>query len=408
MTTTMVTAGGSTLGLVDNYEAGTAGAGTDRIYAGEGRRVSRRRHEDVRYQQHLSEALRLYDRVLQGSRRSALDFAEALTRSDFQYLFGDVIDRQMLGSYQTMPIRWDMIAKRGRVRDFRTVKRFTLDGGKAVLSPVGELAPYTARAVQDGEYSYSVAKYGAEIPVSWETIINDDLDALRDLPDTLGLSARRTEERFATALYAAGTGPNSTFYSTSHKNVINTTTAGSGAPTNPALSISALQYAMQVLSQQTDSDGGPIYVESVVLEVPPALEVPANNIINATEILAATGGGDGTGNDQLRARNWMANRITVKVNPWLPIVTTTNGNTAWYLHGNPNAGRPAMEVGFLIGHETPELWMKSPNAVRVGGGMVNPEEGDYESDSIRYRVRHVLGGTLMDYRSSVGSNGSGA
>ena len=111
---------------------------------------------------------------------------------------------------------------------------------------------------------------------------------------------------------------------------------------------------------------------------------------------------------QLRVTNWMRNRVNVVVNPWLPIVNTTNGNTAWYLFANPGVGRPAMEIGFLIGHESPELWVKSPNAQRVGGGQVNPEEGDFEHDAIQYRVRMVLGGTLMDAKSGVASNGSGA
>lgn len=402
---TLIDAGAS-LGLVGSYTGGTDNAATERIYAREGRRIGRR-GQDPRYQRALSEALDLYDRVMTGSRRAALDFQESMSRSDFQFLFGDVLDRQLLGAYNTMPVNWDITARRGRVRDFRTVKRFTLDGGRGVLGKVGELAPYKARAVVDGAYEYHVEKYGAEIPVSWETVVNDDLDALSDLPSTLGLAARRTEERFATALYASSTGPSSTFFTNGNKNLINATVGGAGVPTNPALSVSGLQYAMQIMGQQVDSDGGPIYVQSVVLEVPPALEVAANNIVNSTEILAASGGGDGTGNDQLRVQNWMRNRVQVRVNPWLPIIDTTTGNSAWYLFAAPSSGRPPMEVGFLIGHETPELWMKSPDAVRVGGGMVNPEEGDFEHDGIRYRVRHVLGGTLMDPKMAVASKGTG-
>ncbi len=405
MTTATVDAGNA-LGLVETYSGGTEGAATTNIYSGEGARVGRR--QDPTYHRNLAEALHLYDRVLKGNRYAALQFQESMSRSDFQYIFGDVLDRQLLAAYETMPVRWDTVARRGRVRDFRTVKRFTLDGGRGILSEVKELAPYTSRAVVDGAYSYAVKKYGAEIPISWETVVNDDLDALGELPDTLGLAARRTEERFATGLYAGATGPNTTFYSTGNANVINSTVVGSTVTANPPLSIGALQLAMQVLAQQKDSDGGPIYAESVILEVPPALEVVANNIVNATEILAATGGGAGAGNDQLTAQNWMRNRVQVKVNPWLPVISTTNGNTSWYLHAAPRAGRPAMEVGFLIGHETPELWMKSPNATRVGGGMVSPQEGDFENDGIRYRVRHVLGGTLMDPRSSVGSSGAGS
>lgn len=399
---------GASLGTVGTYTGGTDSAATDRIYASEGRRISRR-GQDPRYQRNLSEALNLFDQVMTGNRRAALDFQEAMSTSDFQHIFGDVLDRQLLGAYNTMPVNWDITARRGRVRDFRTVKRFTLDGGRGVLSQVGELAPYKARAVVDGAYEYNVVKYGAEIPISWETVINDDLDALSELPASLGLAARRTEERFATALYSSASGPNSTFFATGNRNIINPTVGGSGVTvTNPPLSVSALQVAMQIMSQHVDSDGGPIYVQSVILEVPPALEVVANNIINSTEILAASGGGDGTGHDQLRVTNWMRNRVTVRVNPWLPIIDTTTGNSAWYLFAAPSSGRPPMEVGFLIGHETPELWMKSPDAVRVGGGMVNPQEGDFEHDGIRYRVRHVLGGTLMDHKMAIASTGSGS
>lgn len=397
---------GTSLGLLGTYAGGTDAAATERIYASDGRRVSRR-NADPAYQRGLSEAMRLYEQVLSGSRRAALTFQEAMTRSDFQFLFGDVLDRQLLGAYNTMPVNWSITARRGRVRDFRTVKRFTLDGGKGVLSKVGELEPYKTRAVVDNAYEYSVSKYGAEIPISWETVVNDDLDALSDLPGALALAARRTEERFATSLYVTSSGPNATFFSNTNKNVINATVGGAGVPTDPPLSISGLQYAMQIMGQQVDSDGGPIYIQSVVLEVPPALEVVANNIVNSTEILSATGGGDGTGNDQLRVTNWMRNRVTVRVNPWLPIIDTTTGNSAWYLFASPSSGRPPMEVGFLIGHETPELWMRSPDAVRVGGGTVAPEEGDFEHDGIRYRVRHVLGGTLMDPKMAVASKGTG-
>jgi hypothetical protein len=400
------------LGSLETYVGGTEAAATESIYGPEGRNLSQRtrqrRNEDPTYQRRLGGLMRLYRDVMEGDKRAALAFQESMSTSDFTFLFGDVIDRQMLAAYQTRPVQWPTFAKRGRVRDFRTVKRFTLDGGEAVLDAVKELDPYPVRKVADGSYSYSVSKFGDQIMVSWETIVNDDLGALADLPTRLGLAARRSEERFAAALFTSSTGPNATYFTTAHKNVINPTVLGTGAPTNPALSVQGLQYAMQAMGQQVDTDGGPIYVEGVTLVVPPALEVAANNIVNATEIIGATGGGDLTGNDALRVRNWLQNRVTVEVNPWLPLINTTSGNTSWYLFADPNVGRPAMEIGFLIGHETPELWVKAPNAQRVGGGMTAPEEGDFINDGIAYRVRHVLGGTLMDVKSAVASNGQGS
>lgn len=379
-----------------------ANASTTALYAGEGASVSkrarnRRANADPGYQKRYSEAMGLYKNVLKGSKRAALDFQEAMTTSDFSFLFGDIIDRQMLAAYQNMPVQWEQLAKAGRVRDFRTVKRFTMDGGESVLQEVGEQSEYPAADLVDGDYEYRVRKFGRRIPLSWETLINDDLDAFADIPRRLGNAARRSEERFATSLYATSTGPDSTFFATGNAN-----------KTDVQLNVDGLQEAMRMLGEQRDTEGSPIYIEAATLVVPPSLEVPARNILNATEILAANGGGPGTGNDQLRVTNWMRNRVSLIVNPWLPIIDTTTGSTAWYLFANPNAGRPAMEIGRLIGHESPELFQKSPNATRVGGGTVDPTDGDFDTDSVEWKVRHVLGGTLMDPKSALASTGTGS
>lgn len=407
--TTMLNGGLATLPSLGSYTGGTDAASTGSLYGSDGTNLSRavRRRESAEYRQRLLGLTRVYRGMLEGSDRAKLAFKEAMSRPDFNYLFGDVIDRQLLAAYQTRAAQWPAYAKRGRVRDFRTVKRYTLDGGEAVLNKVKELAPYKVRSVTDGAYEYAVEKYGDKIGVSWESLVNDDLDALADLPTRLGNAARRTEERFSAALFSDSSGPNSTFFATGNRNIINTTVVGSTVTPNPPLSITALQLAMQVLMQQRDADGGPIYVEGMTLVVPPALMVPAQNILNATQIMAATGGGDGTGNDQLLTNNWMRNQLTLVTNPWLPLINTTSGNTAWYIFANPAVGRPAMEVGFLQGHEKPELWVRSPNAVRVGGGTVGPEEGDFDHDAVEYRVRMVLGGTLMDPKSAVASSGTG-
>src|SRR5262245_596759 len=78
------------------FEGGTDAAGTDRIFADEGRRVARR--DTPQYQQALGEVMRMYERVLTGNRRAAIDFQESLSRSDFSYLFADIIDRQLLAA----------------------------------------------------------------------------------------------------------------------------------------------------------------------------------------------------------------------------------------------------------------------------------------------------------------------
>lgn len=407
---------GQTLDRLATFNANEAS--TDKLYGGEGYNLTAvakraRTKADPRYLEARDEVHRLYDRVLEGDRLAGFQFVEAMSTSDFSNLFGDILDRQILGHYAVTPVRWESFVRRGTVRDFRTVNRLTLDGGESTLAKVNQLAPYPAASLTDGKYTYSVSKYGRRFPLSWEAMINDDLDAFRRLPAAMARSARRTEERFATDLFAGTTGPDTTFFSTGNLNVVNPTVLGSGAITNPALTISSLELAIQVMDQQVDVDGDPIYIESKVLMVPPALRTTAMNILNATTVQTATGSGglasDAGRPNTLTVNNWLAGGIELVVNPWLPKVSTTNGNTSWYLFASTGGDdRPAAEMGFLLGHETPELFMKSPNAVRVGGGLVNAEDGDFDSDSMEWKVRHVLGGVLMSPKMAVASNGTGA
>ena len=134
---------------------------------------------------------------------------------------------------------------------------------------------------------------------------------------------------------------------------------------------------------------------------PPAREVEANELINAVSIDITDG------NDRVRARNWMADGLEVVVNPWIKEIATSNGDTSWFLFASPSEGRPAGEFGRLRGHEEPRIFVKSSNAREIGGGDVDPiTGGQIEDDSIRYRVRHCWGGTTLDPRAAVASNGT--
>lgn len=372
-------------------------ATTLRLFGGEGDSPRRSRRDNPRYQAQLGEAISLVADVYTGRRRPHL-LMEALTTSDFPQLFGDILDRQVLAAYQETPRTWQNYTKRSTVRDFREVKRFRVDGGEGVLEEVPEKTPYPEAAVTDDVYTWSVKKYGRRMPFSWEAMINDDLQALRDIPERFGRAARRSEERFATALFVDANGPHASFYTGGNANIVTG---------NPALSLPALQTAFTVLSEQVDSDGEPIMIDMVELVVPPALEVTAQNILNATEVWLNENGG--AANQQVHTVNWIRTKLHLSVNPYIPIVANNaNGNTSWFMFANPNNGRPALEMGFLRGHEEPEIFMKTSNAQRIGGGLSDPMDGDFDTDGIEYKVRHVLGGGRIDPKMSVASQGDGS
>lgn len=351
-----------------------------------------------KYMSKLVEATRLVADVMNG-RRGMHVLKEAMTTSDFPYLFGDIIDRQILAAYRETQYSWNRIAKRGRVRDFRAVKRFSTYGADQVLPAiVGEKGEYPYEAINENTpYSYALSKYGRKLKYAWEAMINDDLQALQDGPERLGRAARRSEEKFVTQMYVDASGPHASFYTVGNLNIVTG---------NPALSLASLQTAMQQMAAQTDENGEPIIIEQMELRVTPALEVTALNILNAMQIEMAEKGG--TANRKLITANWMKSRFNVTVDYYIPIVASSaNGATSWFLFGDPNNGRPALEMGFLMGHEEPEIFMKSPNATRVGGGGVDAMNGDFDTDAIEYKLRHVFGGSRMDPKMTMGSNGSG-
>lgn len=381
------------LETIDSIRAGEASP--QRLFGGEGTGVRTGARRGPQYQTRLAEAAALVAGVMKG-RTPFYRLEEAMTTSDFPLLFGDIIDRQVLANYREYPTNWRQYVRRGTVPDFRTVNRFGVTGAEGQLDVVKELTEYPEGALDEARYQYSVKKYGRKLPFSWEALVNRDLDLLNDIPARMARAARRTEQRFITDLYVGTDGPDGTFFAAGNANVVTS---------NPALSLAALQTAMTILAAQTDADSEPIFIEAMTLVVPPALEITAQNILNAIQLELTEAGG--TSAQKLIANNWMRSRVSLVVDPYIPLVATNNKNTSWFLFANPNGGRPALEIGFLRGHEEPEVFMKLPNARRVGGAT-DDMDGSFELDAIEWKVRHVVGGTLMDPKMAVASQGDGS
>jgi hypothetical protein len=57
---------------------------------------------------------------------------------------------------------------------------------------------------------------------------------------------------------------------------------------------------------------------------------------------------------------------------------------------------PVLTRNRLRGYAEPSLWVKDSNARQVGGGAVNAEtEGDFDSDAMWTKVRHVAGASSL-------------
>ncbi len=382
------------LEVIDSLRAEEASV--QRLFANEGQGVRVGRKHTPEHLRKVAGTAHFVEEVIRG-KRPFYHFQEAMTTSDFPLLFADILDRQMLANYAEYPSTWRNYVRVASVPDFRLVKRFTFRGGEGTLDEVGELTEYPERQRVESKYEYRVKKYGAKFSFSWEMALNADLDQMNGLPASMARSARRSEQRFVTDLYVDTSGPDATFYAAGNANLVTS---------NPPLSINALQTAMTILAAQTDEDGEPIFIDMVELVVPPALEITGRNILNAIQLELNEAGG--STNTRLIAQNWMQNKVRLNVDPYIPVIASSaNGNTSWFLFASPSNGTPAIEVGYLRGFEQPQIFIKSPNAQRVGGAA-SPMDGSFELDAIEYKVRHVFGGSLIDPKMSVASNGSGS
>lgn len=346
--------------------------------------------------QAFAEACRLTEATLSGDRYAALRFVEALSTSDFPLLFGDILDRALVGAYQEWPVSTLQIVDQRSVPDFRTAKRFAVDGQEGVLPAVGERAEYPEAPLSDAADEFFVSKFGRKLSLSWETIVNDDLDGFRDAPRRMGRAARRSEAKFIAGLYVDASGPHASLYD-----------SGNTVSANPVLTTDNIEAGLTLLASQTDDDGEPIWTEGVALVVPTALETAAMRAVSAREYREVSGD-----TERIISGNGLRANLQVVVDPYISQVATSNGDTSWFLFGSPSIGRPALEFDRLRGHEAPEIWARTPDAQRVGGGTVGPDAGSFENDSIDYRVRHVYGGgrrvNTGGKKATVASSGAGS
>lgn len=360
--------------------AGSAKAGIDYFGRGEWDRM-------------VLEAESFIDEIVKG-RRGLYQFAEAMSTDLFPSLFADSLDRQLYGAYTAAPTTWRNYARRSVVNDFKEVKRFATSGIRGTLKKVPELSEHERRSMTEAEYKYAVDKYEAGFAVSFEAMVNDDLEAFARLPQDLAQSAVDTEELFATELFVGPSGPDSGVYTVANDNIV---------ASNAALTRGSLQGAITQLMKRKDERGNPITVTAIELVVGPGLALQAREILDATEYRIV----DGSGNVTIISGNGVAANLRVNVNFWIPAVATTaNADTSWFLFANPqSSARPALEIGFLRGYEQPALYEKIPDMRRIGGGGEVPWSFNYGASE--KKVQHVIGGTFVDPKMTVGSNGTG-
>ena len=298
------------------------------------------------------------------------------TSGSFANLLLDAATKTLRAAYDEAPYTWSLWARQAQsVEDFKNINRIQL-GESPNLEMIPERAPYPEGSVSDSKRSYKVEKFGKKFSVSWETVINDDLDALSRIPAMHGAAARRTQEKvvydalLANPVMADGFN----LFSSSHTSGSNITASSVAAP-----SVTTLNEAFKLMALQKGlSSDVYLNLSPRTLLVPQAYAATALELVNSSSY-AQSNGNEG-----------VVNIYGVNGVRPLQVVATAlldaNSATNWYAIAD-NAQVDTVEITFLNGEESPVL----------------ESEWNKDNDTYHYYVRQTMAAAVIDHRGIFGN-----
>lgn len=303
------------------------------------------------------------DRNFTGLRRNCDEarLREALATADLSDVLGNAMNRRMVAEYR-QPSQfdcWKLAANVVPVHDFRPNERSRF-GGYGDIPKVVEGAPYAPlTSPTDEKATYAVEKRGGTETITLEMITNDDVGAVSRIPTNMQRAAKRTLSKFVLDFIK----DNPVVYD--GKSLFHADHANLGTAALDATSMAAGRLAMK---SQTEKDSGEkLGIGPRYLWVPDQIEETAVNLFRRN-----------TENDKTFAQS-----LTLEV---VPVWYWTDANN-WAMSADI-FDIPGIEIGFLSGNQEPEMFVQD-----------DPRFGSmFSNDQITYKLRHVYGGAVTDYR----------
>lgn len=342
--------------------------------------------------------------ALKGDRQAARTLQEAISTSDVPLFLTPAVNALFLAEWANAPRQWDTFT------DEYITDRYTNivwdgiefnsedligahDGEDYTgygLPKVGELSEYPAQNFATETVPGEIGKYGIRTRMSWETSLRTGSFAW--LPRAVNYMAKLSAEQ--EDLWVAKEMIDSA-------GVINAgfTAAVSGSTTNPVLSYNSLEDAI-LQSQSVRVNGRRTNASQFQLVTGYGLSLTARDILNTTEIRRTDGSDEFIINPTLGGVGYTA----------FDALDQFGGSAVadyWFLvpRGTP---RPAI---LSLRHDqalTPTVFVKSPNAMSLGGGMVDALNGSFDVDDVEAKVRVVGGAAVITPEIVVASDGTGS
>lgn len=281
------------------------------------------------------------------------------TTSDFPIILGAVVNKSLRAAYDLAPRTFTQFCRKVTVNDFkkRTVVQLSqlVKGFKEVV----EGGEYKRDTFSEGKEEYAVKKYGEIVGITWESLINDDLDAFSRIPRALANQAAQLQSDLVYSILIDNPtmGDGTALFHSSHGNL-----ASPGA----AISTTSLGAARAAMRKQKDKNAKDyINVSARHIIVGPDKETEAEQVLspNAT-IYPATDS----------ATNVFRGKLNIITEPRI------TGNK-WFLSADP-ATIDTIEYAFLEGE----------------GELFTQQREGFEVDGVEIKARMVFAAKAIDWK----------
>lgn len=300
----------------------------------------------------------------QGMSKQEIAVKALQSTSDFPAILGNVVSRSLRAGYEGTQRTFLAFSRQATLPDFKEITRGQLSGAPS-LKRVPEGGEYEQGTIGDGAEKYAVQKFGRIVGLTWETVVNDDLDALSRIPFAFGASAADLESDL---VYAILTGnpkmaDGKALFHADHGNL---GTAAALADALDPTKANPLSEMRKKMTLQKGLEGRYITVRPKFLIVPPGLEEVALKVTNASIIA-------GKGAD--------LNVTGVTLTPIVEPRLHDGSETAWYGAAEPGV-IDTIEYAYLEGHE----------------GVFTETRQGFEVDGMQVKCRHIFGAKAIDHR----------
>lgn len=283
----------------------------------------------------------------------------AMSTTDFPFILGNVFNNMLLRAYKVTEPTFKAFTRESSSSDFRDNLR-TRMGAITGFKKVVEGGEYEMATFGESQEKYKVAKFGVIVPLTWEAMVNDTLDAFSRIPAGLAMKARTLQSNIVWGLITDNNAmaDGIDLFHADH---------GNYDASGNAIDIASLTAGRLAIRSQKENDDY-LDIEPEFLIVSPKIEGAAFQYTSANYVPAEAGDINPKFNTKLK---------TI-VEPRLLDVNSGNG---WYLSANPNA-IDTIEYSFLEGQ----------------GEMFTETRQGFNTDGVEMKARMVFGAGVIDYR----------